>query len=259
MSTAHSHLIGAAKSGNLKGALQAIEAGAEVNAMDDAGAAAIHYAAAENNSDMVRLLLSKGADPNLQSDNMFVGFSPLIICCINDYVDLLHVLHQHGATLTGTATDSRSALHWAAGKGCTRACAALLDLGQNIEVRDDDGRTPLNWATGDKNLETLKFLIERGADLEAEDKDGRTALVHSAECGRLETVAALLQLGARIPPRMLEDSFLEAAFKEAAPDECVYIDKAVRMVRAEALSRGIEMAFSDDESDTRAPASSFGL
>lgn len=256
MSSVNDRLIGAAKAGDLESALRVIRAGANVNAVDGAGAAALHHAAAAGNADMTKLLLAKGANPDLPSGDMFIGSSAISIACLNEYFDVVQVLRQYGADLSGKLEGGRCALHHAAAGGRTQMCAVLIGLGLDIDIKDKEGWTPLHWATGNEKIETIEFLIESGADLEAQDEYGDTALLHAISGAKLEAIGALLRLGANIPDRVLDDDYLDTICGDAAPEERAWIDRGVRMVRAAAISRGIEKAFSDDHESCDSPRTS---
>ncbi|KAG2484955.1 hypothetical protein HYH03_016253 [Edaphochlamys debaryana] len=91
-----------------------------------------------------------------------------------------------------------TALHWCAAKGGVEAMRWLLEMGLDVNVRNDDGATPLHAAARNGSLEAVEALLTwrprgRGArcDLRAVDGEGRTAVQLAAEFGHGEVVAAL--------------------------------------------------------------------
>ncbi len=73
----------------------------------------------------------------------------------------------------------------------------LVNLGVDIEFRDQWGVTPLMLASADPSPATLLAMIDRASALEMKDRDGSTALMFAALAGRTENVRRLLERGAR--------------------------------------------------------------
>ena len=104
----------------------------------------------------------------------------------------------------GTA---KSALHCAAGTGNLALVKSLLDLGADVNVKDDASNTPLFSASGSiryykrrevaNNLDIVKLLIERGADINSAGVAG-PALVASIQARSLEVFDYLLEKGANV-------------------------------------------------------------
>ncbi len=109
--TSELHL--AAGLGDIARVTKLLEQGADVNAGGPAagnvpaGCAALMLAAARNHEDMVKFLLSRGADPN-QSDQG--GGTALIYASWKGYKDTVSVLLVAGADPDATTRDGRSAL-----------------------------------------------------------------------------------------------------------------------------------------------------
>ncbi len=87
-----------------------------------------------------------------------------------------------------------TALHVAAGNGCEKALAALINCGASLQARDDTGRTPLYYAARQNNWQCVSVLLEKGADPNAKnDQDGTSALSRACEAGNVKSVEALLK------------------------------------------------------------------
>jgi uncharacterized protein len=52
----------------------------------------------------------------------------------------------------------------------------LIDLGADVNVKDDIGQTPLFYAAKKGHIDTCKILVKSGADIDTEDKKGKTAI-----------------------------------------------------------------------------------
>jgi ankyrin repeat protein len=88
---------------------------------------ALHFFATENRPDLVRWLLSKGANPN--------GAAP-----------------------------GDSPLHAAARLGHGEVCQALIQAGADPDLQDKLGETPLHKASSGGHVEVLTALLDAGAD-----------------------------------------------------------------------------------------------
>ena len=65
--------------------------GANINAIDDKGWSALMFAAARGQSDIVRILMSRGADPNMKSKE---GETALMIATNGDHKETVRVLRE---------------------------------------------------------------------------------------------------------------------------------------------------------------------
>jgi ankyrin repeat protein len=110
--------------------LQALDAGAKIDARgDNANRTALHLAARNGHSDIVKLLLERGADANAKDIR---GLTPL------------HLANEGGVEVA----------------------AALLDKGADPNAENESGETPLHWAAYSKRAEAhdvFKLLLDRGA------------------------------------------------------------------------------------------------
>jgi ankyrin repeat protein len=107
-----------------------IENGADVNhALPDTGETPLHAALCkamrQRFDNVVRVLLSAGANPNSPT-------TPGI---------------ETGAFMRDVRTRGETPLHRAAAFGTAAAVRMLLDAGANVEARDIHGETPLAWAS----------------------------------------------------------------------------------------------------------------
>lgn len=123
----------------------------------------------KENLELIRILLSKGADVNERCTNgmtsVFIVQSPEILRC----------LLKHGADLNVRDNNGRTPLH-----NVTSAVIAklLIERGVDVNARDRAGRTPLHDA---QSCDIAQLLISRGADVNARDNKGMTPLFMMSE------------------------------------------------------------------------------
>jgi ankyrin repeat protein len=132
----------AASGGDAAGMKRMLDAGLDPNAHDSSGYTPLIAAARAGNVEMIRLLTSRSANPNL-SDT-----------AVNSWTPLLHAVH----------------------KAQPRAISALLDAGANPNEADPHGTTPLMLAAGYGYTDIVKILLAHKANPRLAASDGITAL-----------------------------------------------------------------------------------
>jgi ankyrin repeat protein len=109
-----------------------------VNWCDKYKFTALHGAAGEEDTEMVKLLVSQGADINAQND---MGITPLHMCAYPQMARL------------------------------------LISLGANIELRSSDGNTPLlELCTEPEREDVIQVLLESGANVNVKNLRSETPL-----------------------------------------------------------------------------------
>ena len=114
------------------------------------GVTNLHYPATNNDSEIVRMLLEAGADPNAICYN---GLFPLYVAAETGNLDVIKVLISHGAEVNKTTP-----------KGCT----------------------PILNAAEEGELETVQYLLDNGADPYIRNRAGQTAIDAAIEKGQTQ-------------------------------------------------------------------------
>ncbi|XP_067141587.1 26S proteasome non-ATPase regulatory subunit 10-like [Centruroides vittatus] len=98
------------------------------------------------------------------------------------------------------ATDSagRIPLHWASSGGRKDIVDYLLQMGSEVDAKDDSKWTPLIIASSVGREDIVLALIEKGADVNAVNQMGQCALHYAASKNKFEVAELLLRYNANI-------------------------------------------------------------
>lgn len=188
-------LIRAATAGDTSAVRQALDKGADIEAVDSDGRTSLLHAARQRMTGVVRLLVLRGARVD-RLDKW--GETPLLAG--SQQGEIFEFLLAKSADANPTM-----AFLAAARAGRDDVLEALLGKGIRVNATDREagdksegahGWTALRWAIQWGRLDTAKLLLSRGADVEAPDKDGETALMHAIQAVNPKVVELLLSKGA---------------------------------------------------------------
>jgi ankyrin repeat protein len=143
-----------------------LEYGAQVNVQDQHGRTPLSLSIVHGNLELIRLLLTAGADPS-------VGEPPVLVAVTRGRNDVIRLLAEHGANLNRGAKNYTPLL---AAMRDASTLQALLDSGADPNLgTTKEGNTPLHVAAAAGNADSVKVLLAHGADAAAKNADGETA------------------------------------------------------------------------------------
>ncbi len=179
-----------------------LEAGADINAKDDAffpsddnfdqnGKTAFFYAIDGGHYETVKLFIQLGVDVNQQNRT---GGTPINYAAHNGYVDIVELLIKSGANVN--CPKNASPLTMAIRGKHDDVIKQLIKAGADVNIKGDFGFPPLILASflGDKEI--VKLLIQSGADVNIKDNKGNTALGEARKKGYDDIVTILQEAGA---------------------------------------------------------------
>lgn len=149
--------------------------GADVNRRDapEGGKTALHYAAGQGSYVSVKMLLDHGATVNVQDGS---GLTPLLSAILAEFFE-------------GNKPQPKQS---------TQCVDLLLQHGAEVDYGTADGSTPLIVAACGPAYGSLSLLIKHGANVNAHDKRGDTPLMRAAMTLQVASVRKLLQSGATV-------------------------------------------------------------
>jgi len=136
-------LLAAAAAGDLRGAGQSLEQGANVNAVGSLKRTPLFVAAFCDRPQLVKLLLDKGGKHDVTDSN---GMSPLHAAVVIGGIETARILVASGANINSRDTAGRTALHVAAATNQVSLVELLLEGKANIAIRDKNGMTAASLA-----------------------------------------------------------------------------------------------------------------
>jgi cytohesin len=146
----------------------------------------LHWAAQEGQKEIVKLLITKGADV---SGKGFREETPLHNAKSNDVAELLIA---HGADLEAKDMNGQTPLFHAR---TIEIAILLIAKGADINVRDVAGNTSLHAA---RSIEIAEMLIKKGVDVNAKNQWAQTRLSQEAYSGNKDMIEMLIAKGADI-------------------------------------------------------------
>ena len=143
------------------------------------GASPLYDAARMGTYEMVKNLVTYGADPNVAT---VAGLTPLHQAAARGNLDMVKDLVQAGADVNAIAENGRTPIFYAAERGKASTVNFLLEKKAEINLADKDGLTPLHCAASSGNVALVKFMVvNKKANFAATAKDGTTVLISGAK------------------------------------------------------------------------------
>jgi len=181
-------LFEAAKNGRMDIVRLLLDRGAKPNIPEEHGNSPLHTAAKQGHIGIVQLLLNNGADPNLEND---YGETPLYLAFQNDHDNVEHLLLEKGARPEKEYFETKLVL--AIEHGNARDVRNQLLSGVNINF---DQSEPLRAAVRNGHKDIVALLLSNGADPNPEDYYAESPLTTALELEEKDLAQILLDAGA---------------------------------------------------------------
>lgn len=133
----------------------------------------LHIAIMANSLNIARLLIEKGADPNIKTED---GTSPLHVAIAKGNLEIVKLLIEYGADVNSRKDDGVTPLHSAAWFGQIDIAKLLIDHGADVNAQNEDGNTLLHTAVFKDKKEMVELILINGADLNIKNIWGMTPM-----------------------------------------------------------------------------------
>ena len=177
--------------------------GASLGLTDREGETAVHSAVRTNNRELLALLLSSGGSSgDFINQKTTQGRTPLHLAVRSDHPEMVTLLLEEGADPDITDAQGWSCLHLAVIRGHSDCVVALLHQGVRVD-RMTRGWTSLHLASLTHREDLVSLLINAGASTSLTNGQGKTALDIARDSDNEKTAAIILerefQSGASLP------------------------------------------------------------
>ncbi|EPE08942.1 cmgc protein kinase [Ophiostoma piceae UAMH 11346] len=218
-------LTAAVKKSNYTMAKLLLDRGASPNIADKDGNLPIAHAAFLNHLDMVQLLLSYRSVANavhMQNGQCMASIDGLAALHGNTTM-LLCLLHHITAypqvKQTPEVVPMKSALVYAAENGHIDALELLFKGGCKVDAKSGDGRTPLICAAEKGHKAMAKHLLHKYKH----DRLDRPAFNYAARTGNMQMAKLLVECGVRPEVKSFRDTPIKLAERHGHPDLAAYL------------------------------------
>lgn len=190
----------AAQKGDMDVVKLLLSKGADVNAYHEKAGTPLHMAVYSGQAEVARLLIAGGADLNVVTKAK--RESPLYLAIYVGFPEIARMLIESGADIHVEGPAGSTLLHTAVFARNKEIAGLLVENGADLEAKDEAGMTPLHWGVaegGDPDL--VAWLLEKGADPNSQEKNGCTPLHLAIIADQTESARHLVESGANINAR----------------------------------------------------------
>ncbi|XP_044279991.1 transient receptor potential cation channel subfamily A member 1 [Varanus komodoensis] len=202
-----------------------------LNVTDSSGNTPLHWATKKNQIESVKLLLSRGANPNILNSNAMAplhlaaqclyndlvkvliehsstdvnlegegGNTPILVACYKDNPEALKLLIENGGKICKANSIGCMPVHAAAFSGAKLCMEIIIKRGEvlgyspksHINFTNTGKCSPLHLAVQSGDLEMIKMCIEYGAQIDLKQNDKCTALHFAATQGATEILKLMM-------------------------------------------------------------------
>lgn len=183
----------AVKRGNDKMTLELSKKESYINidATDENGATALHWACLGENKKIIQILLTAGASLKIQDAR---GDTPFHLACSNGNQESAKLLMGAGVDINAANIDGLTPLRLACANKEKGIVVLLLEQTSiKVDAQDQGKLTPFLFCCLNNNMELAEILLQGKADINAQDAEEMTALHWACAQQKKEIVEWLIQ------------------------------------------------------------------
>jgi ankyrin repeat protein len=185
-----------------------LDKGADINVQCGRHNSALQTATFWGHDQVVRLLLARGADVNIKGDIDGGGcLNSLQAASYRGHEQLVRLLLDYGAEVNAQGGALDNALQEASTAGHIQVVKILLDHNADVNIQGGQHVNALQAACRFNNIEIVRLLLENKATMTGCSEDGSTALNLAVKKGLVDIVRLLLETGAYSAAKGLDPQF----------------------------------------------------
>ncbi|XP_069813575.1 transient receptor potential cation channel subfamily A member 1 isoform X2 [Dendropsophus ebraccatus] len=183
-----------------------------LNAVDNKGNTPLHWSVQKNQVDSVKVLLSRGANPNLLN---YYRMSPLHMAIYLHYNHIVEALLDCSATNVNLEGDlENTPIMQACYKDNSEALVMLFNHGAKLCKRNKIGCFPIHMTAFAGSLKCMDLILKKGEEfgfsiedhINFTDNEKSSPLHVAVQNGRLEIVKACISYGAKIDLKQIDNA-----------------------------------------------------
>ncbi|MCJ1462428.1 Ankyrin-2 [Pseudocyphellaria aurata] len=186
----------------------------DLDIQDRRNSTALHLAVSKGHLEIVQLLLTAGANPNIENDKG----TALHLAVSDGYLEIVKVLLRVESDVNIQGDKNSTALHLAVERGHFEIIQLLLTAGANLNIQDEKKSTALHLAVSREQIAIVKLLltlrVDLTIDLNIQDCRKSTAMHLAVERGHFAIVQLLLTADADLNIKNWEGTALHLAVSE---------------------------------------------
>jgi len=209
--------------GNTTFAMEAVSHGADLKRVDKDGRQVIHLAAMTGSADLVKLLLTKGVDPNTMT---VLPYAPVVVASAA-VAGVPPRLPIQPMPIPATP------LQFAARAGSVEVMKLLVAAGAKPDIKGPDGMTVAIAAAGSGHVDAMQYAYEIDPHLDAISR-GRRSIMHIAVTARgtpdpIGVIQFLIDKGAKLDAQDEHNAYpVDEANRNADPIVREFFVKLIR-------------------------------
>ncbi len=102
------------------------------------------------------------------------GNRAIHFAALNDNSEIIGILASHGGNIDAKNNAGATALHYAARHGHMHALVEITRLEADIDARDKEGMAPIHYAANSNRIDAARYLKKIGADIASLNNSGNS-------------------------------------------------------------------------------------